>query len=44
MDACDLFGQNSELEVKIMGMGYVPDSGITTRVILPFVFPFSSPG
>lgn len=44
MDACDLLGQNSELKVKIMGMSYVPDSGVTTHVILPFVFPFSSLG
>lgn len=43
-DACDLLGQNSELKVKIMGMSYVPDSGVTTHVILPFVFPFSSLG
>lgn len=41
---CDLLGQNSELKVKIMGVSYVPDSGVTTHVILPFVFPFSSLG
>lgn len=44
MDACDLFGQNNDLKVNIMGMGYVPDSGITMHVILPLVFPLNSPG
>lgn len=44
MDACDLFRQNNGLKVKILGMGYVPGSGITTHVILPFVFQFNSLG
>lgn len=44
MDACDLFGQNNDLKMNIMGMGYVPDSEITMHVILPLVFPLNSPG
>lgn len=39
MDAHDLFGQNNDLRVKIVGVGYVPDSGITVHLILPFFSP-----
>jgi len=44
MDAHSLFGQSNDLKVKILGMGYVPDSGITMHVILPFLFPLNSLG
>lgn len=44
MDARDLFGQNNDLKVKVMDMGYVPDSGITMHVTLHFVFLLNSLG